>query len=82
MAKRIKNAGLKLLLNFHGDNWADPGKQYTPAAWKEYYGSGLEGQVYRYTNEVINRFMEEEFVPIWYRQGTRSTTGCSGRREK
>ena len=35
MAKRIKAAGMKLLLDFHySDYWADPGKQYKPAAWK------------------------------------------------
>jgi Arabinogalactan endo-1,4-beta-galactosidase len=35
MAKRVKAAGLKLLLDFHySDYWADPGKQYKPAAWK------------------------------------------------
>ncbi len=76
MAKRIKNAGLKLLLNFHySDNWADPGKQYTPAAWKEYYGSGLEGQVYRYTNEVINRFMEEGVRPDMVQAGNEINHG-------
>lgn len=76
MAKRIKNAGLKLLLNFHySDNWADPGKQYTPAAWKEYYGSGLEGQVYRYTNEVINRFMEEGVRPDMVQVGNEINHG-------
>lgn len=76
MAKRIKNAGLKLLLNFHySDNWADPGKQYTPAAWKEYYGSGLEGQVYRYTNEVVNRFIEEGVRPDMVQAGNEINHG-------
>src|SRR5258705_11753653 len=35
MAKRIKAAGMKFLLDFHySDYWADPGKQYKPQAWK------------------------------------------------
>src|SRR5205809_6745506 len=35
MAKRVKNAGMKLLLDFHySDYWADLGKPYKPAAWK------------------------------------------------
>ncbi|MCD6205411.1 MAG: glycosyl hydrolase 53 family protein, partial [Candidatus Marinimicrobia bacterium] len=35
MAKRIKDRDLKFLLNFHySDTWADPGKQYKPAAWE------------------------------------------------
>ncbi len=40
MAKRVKVAGMKLLLDFHySDTWADPGKQYKPAAWRnpEFY---------------------------------------------
>ncbi len=33
MAKRVKDAGMKLLLDFHySDYWADPGKQYKPYA--------------------------------------------------
>ena len=34
LGKRIKDAGLKFLLDFHySDSWADPVKQYTPDAW-------------------------------------------------
>jgi hypothetical protein len=34
LAVRVKNAGLKFLLDFHySDTWADPGKQTKPAAW-------------------------------------------------
>ena len=33
MAKRIQSAGLEFMLDFHySDYWADPGKQYKPAA--------------------------------------------------
>lgn len=64
MAKRIKAAGMKFLLDFHySDTWADPGKQFTPAAWAKHHGSGLEGEVYRYSNETIKRFMEEGACP-------------------
>ena len=34
LAKRIKDAGFKLMLDFHfSDTWADPAKQWTPADW-------------------------------------------------
>ena len=34
MARRAHALGLKLLVNLHySDFWADPGKQWTPAAW-------------------------------------------------
>jgi arabinogalactan endo-1,4-beta-galactosidase len=63
-AKRIKAAGMKFLLDFHySDNWADPGKQFTPAEWERLNGSGLEGQVYRYSNETIRMFIEQGVRP-------------------
>lgn len=34
MSRRAKALGLKVLVDFHfSDFWADPGKQWTPAAW-------------------------------------------------
>jgi len=34
MAQQAKKYGMKFLLNYHySDTWADPGKQYIPAAW-------------------------------------------------
>src|SRR5205085_1438776 len=34
LAVRVKNAGLKFLLDFHySDTWADPGNQAKPSAW-------------------------------------------------
>ena len=33
-AIRAKNAGMKIIIDFHySDVWADPGKQPKPAAW-------------------------------------------------
>ena len=64
MAKRIKAAGMKFLLDFHySDNWADPGKQYPPASWSRDHGSGLEGRIYRYSNETIKKLMDEGVTP-------------------
>src|SRR5580658_9557152 len=35
MALRIKKENMKFLLDFHySDTWADPGKQFKPAAWQ------------------------------------------------
>lgn len=53
-AKRIKNAGLKFLLDFHySDTWADPGKQFIPNAWKNIALNVLQDSVYNYTKQVI-----------------------------
>ena len=36
MAKRVKDAGLKLMIDFHySDSFADPLRQQVPAAWKD-----------------------------------------------
>ncbi|CAN9280089.1 glycosyl hydrolase 53 [Alternaria alternata] len=57
LAKRAKAAGLGIYLDFHySDNWADPGKQVVPAAWKSLNREALIKQVYDYTKNVINTF--------------------------
>lgn len=64
MAKRIKSAGLKFLLDFHySDTWADPGKQFTPAAWQGLSDSALQEKLYEYTRGVIKRFTGEGVAP-------------------
>jgi len=54
MAKRIKTARMKFLLDFHySDTWADPGKQYKPLAWQDLDFDGLTKAVEDYTKEVM-----------------------------
>jgi arabinogalactan endo-1,4-beta-galactosidase len=49
-AKTVKAKGLKLLIDFHySDTWADPGKQYKPAAWASHGIAQLQTDVYDYT---------------------------------
>lgn len=64
MAKRIKAAGMKFLLDFHySDTWADPGKQFTPAAWQGLSNDALADRIYEYTRDVVKRFMDEDAAP-------------------
>ena len=54
MAKRVKAAGMKLLLDFHySDYWADPGKQIKPAAWRNLSFTELKKALYDYTKKVM-----------------------------
>ncbi|RYY39133.1 MAG: DUF4982 domain-containing protein [Chitinophagaceae bacterium] len=54
MAKRVKAVGMKFLLDFHySDYWADPGKQYKPAAWKGLPFLLLRDSVYAFTRRVM-----------------------------
>jgi arabinogalactan endo-1,4-beta-galactosidase len=55
MAVRLKSLGIKLLVDFHySDNWADPGKQNKPAAWKDYDFEQLKQAVYDHTYDVCS----------------------------
>ena len=54
MAKRVKAAGMKLLLDFHySDTWADPGHQQKPDAWADLHGAELEKAVHDHTRDVV-----------------------------
>lgn len=64
MARRVKAAGMKFLLDFHySDNWADPGKQFTPASWKGLSDDQLADRMHDYTRDVLKRFKAEGVSP-------------------
>ncbi|WP_432133410.1 MULTISPECIES: glycoside hydrolase family 53 protein [unclassified Streptomyces] len=55
VARRVKAAGMRLLVDFHySDAWADPGKQTKPAAWAGHTYSRLRTDVYTHTYDVLN----------------------------
>ena len=57
LAVRIKNAGMKFLLDFHySDSWADPGKQTKPAAWTNLNFAQLKAQLQDYSSNCIVAF--------------------------
>ena len=69
MAKRVKAAGLKLLLDFHySDYWADPQQQNKPLAWAGNDFPTLKDSVQAYTQRVMqqlkNQGTEPEMVQI------------------
>lgn len=58
MGKRITDAGLGVLINFHySDFWADPGKQFKPKAWAEYGVEELEKAVYDFTKASMEKIL-------------------------
>ena len=64
MAKRVKAAGLKLLLDFHySDYWADPGKQFKPKAWENLGFEALKKALYDYTFEVVHQLKMQGTPP-------------------
>ena len=64
MAKRVKAAGMKLLLDFHySDYWADPGKQYMPTAWRGKSIVELKQAVYDFSKMVIQSLKDQGTTP-------------------
>jgi arabinogalactan endo-1,4-beta-galactosidase len=64
MAQRIRAADMGFLLNIHySDRWADPAKQYRPAAWKDLDYDRLAEAVYSYTKDVVTELIEQGTEP-------------------
>ena len=76
MASRLKNKGIKLLVDFHySDNWADPGKQIKPAAWKDYDFEQLKKAVYEHTLDVCNSLVAQGTPPDMVQVGNEINAG-------
>jgi beta-galactosidase len=76
MAKRIKNLGLNFLLDFHySDTWADPGKQFKPAAWKELNFDELTKSLGNYTKDVMLALKQQNTLPDMVQVGNEINHG-------
>src|SRR4051794_27014360 len=63
-AREVKARSLKLLIDFHySDTWADPGKQYKPAAWAGHGIGQLTADVYDYTYDVCSALKAQGTAP-------------------
>jgi arabinogalactan endo-1,4-beta-galactosidase len=85
LAQQIKqnDPSAKIELDLHySDSWADPGKQYIPAAWAGETTAQLATSVYNYTYTTLNSFNTAGVMPdivqvgneinngmLWYLQG-------------
>ena len=76
LGKRIKDAGLKLMLDFHySDTWADPGKQWTPDAWKSLSNDELYTKIYEYTKESLDAMVKAGATPDFIQTGNEISYG-------
>lgn len=82
LGKRIKDAGLKFLLDFHySDSWADPVKQYTPDAWVSLTDLQLYEKIYNYTKECLQTLKAAGAEPDFIQTGNEISYGmCWGKR--
>ena len=76
MAKRVKDAGMKLLLDFHySDYWADPGKQYKPETWRNLPFDQLKKTLHDYTKKVIHELKDQGTAPDMVQVGNEINHG-------
>jgi len=76
MAKRVTDAGLKILLDFHySDYWADPQQQYKPLAWEGLDFQTLNDSVKAYTIRVLTAFKEQGTLPTMVQVGNEINHG-------
>lgn len=83
MAQRARAAGFRLLLDFHySDNWADPGKQFRPAAWRDLDDRALAAAVHDYTRASLEAFRKAGCLPDMVQIGNEISNGMLWSREK
>ncbi|MBE6876859.1 MAG: hypothetical protein E7496_09115 [Ruminococcus sp.] len=59
IGRRASQYGMKLLVDFHySDFWADPEKQRTPKAWKNYSSDEKGSAIYYYTLESLEKIRD------------------------
>lgn len=75
-AWRAQKLGMRLMINFHySDTWADPGKQYVPAAWKDYTFEQMKQAVADHTRDVLTALKERNIDVEWVQVGNETSDG-------
>jgi|LSQX01.2.fsa_nt_gb arabinogalactan endo-1,4-beta-galactosidase len=76
MAKRCADMGFRIMIDFHySDSWADPGKQYKPAAWNNHDITRLQKDVYDHTYDVLSTLKSNGVTPEWVQVGNETNDG-------
>lgn len=76
MAKRVRELGLGLLIDFHySDSWADPAKQFKPAAWNNLDYRALVRAVREFSLTVVQRLADQGTPPDMVQIGNEITYG-------
>lgn len=75
-AKRAKDAGLDVMIDFHYSNvFADPSRQNTPTKWKGHSLEQLKTDVANHTTDVLNAIKDAGVTPKWIQIGNETRNG-------
>jgi arabinogalactan endo-1,4-beta-galactosidase len=76
MARRAQALGLSLLVDLHySDFWADPGKQWTPAAWDGLSYTDLRQAFVAYTRDAVQSLVDQGTPPALVQLGNEIDPG-------
>jgi arabinogalactan endo-1,4-beta-galactosidase len=76
MALRVKAAKMGFLLDFHySDTWADPGKQFKPAAWKTLSFLQMQDSIRRFTRNTLLDLKKQGTLPQMVQVGNEVNHG-------
>lgn len=76
MSKRIKAAGMQLLVDFHySDRWTDPGAQGTPSAWVGHSPEQLAADVAAHTTSVLTALKDAGITADYVQVGNEINPG-------
>ena len=75
LGKKIKDAGLSFMLDFHySDTWADPSQQKVPAYWQAINTPDFE-YIYTYTKESLEALVAAGATPDFIQTGNEISFG-------
>jgi arabinogalactan endo-1,4-beta-galactosidase len=76
LGRRIKEAGMLFMLDFHySDSWADPAKQWTPDSWVGLSDEQLETKIYTYTKDCLEQMNAVGASPDFIQTGNEISYG-------
>ncbi len=74
--RRAAALGQRIMIDFHySDNWADPGKQFKPAAWTHDSVDQLKKDVHDHTADVLGYLKANGIDVTWVQVGNEITNG-------
>lgn len=75
-ARRANALGLRVMVDFHfSDTWADPAKQYIPAAWADMTLDEVKAAMTAHVSEALTKLQHYGVEPEWVQIGNETRTG-------